>query len=148
MLKHEILETIKSLLDNRMKTSLDAMDAAKKSANEESKSSAGDKYETARAMGQLDREMHGRMFEQAQQERYFMDKIDPERKYEQVNIGSFVKTNFGQFFISVGLGIVEIKGEKIMLISPQSPIGQALMGKSEGEIFMFRNNQYQILLIQ
>ncbi len=148
MLKHEILETIKSLLDNRMKTSLDAMDAAKKSANEESKSSAGDKYETARAMGQLDREMHGRMFEQAQQERYFMDKIDPERKYEQVNIGSFVKTNFGQFFISVGLGIVEIKGEKIMLISPQSPIGQALMGKSEGENFMFRNNQYQILLIQ
>ncbi len=147
-MKSEILEKIKKILDTRMQTSLDAMEAAKKSANEESKSSAGDKYETARAMGQLDREMHGRMFEQAHQERQFMNKITSTDTHENISIGSLVKTNFGIFFVAVGLGGIEVEACKIMLISPQSPIGQVLMGKSEGQSFTFRGNLYQILKVE
>ncbi len=36
------------------------MDRAQEAANSEGKSPAGDKYETGRAMGQLQKEMHGR----------------------------------------------------------------------------------------
>ena len=73
-----------------MDTSWQAMEAAKNSANEEGKSSAGDKYETARAMGQLDREMNGRMYEQAHQERLLLDKIDPQTVFSKVAFGALV----------------------------------------------------------
>ena len=63
-MKATILIYVKNYLDQRMQTSLDAMNAAQESANGESKSSAGDKYETSRAMGHLDRDMHARMYQQ------------------------------------------------------------------------------------
>lgn len=146
-MKSQLLETIKEFIENRMKTSWDAMEAAKNSANEEGKSSAGDKYETARAMGQLDREMNGRMYEQARQERLSLDKIDPEAIFSKVAFGALVETSMGIFFVSIGAGVIDFDSKKIMAISPQSPIGQVIMGKVNGDSFDFRGKTQRIISI-
>ena len=146
-MKSQLLEKIKLLIEGRMNTSWEAMEAAKNSANEEGKSSAGDKYETARAMGQLDREMNGRMYEQAQQERSLLDKIDTEIVFSKVAFGALVETSMGEFFVGVGVGIVNFEGKNIMAISPQSPIGQVIIGKTAGESFDFRGKMQQIISI-
>lgn len=146
-MKQQLLEKIKIFIENRMKTSWDAMEAAKNSANEEGKSSAGDKYETARAMGQLDREMNGRMYEQARQERQSLDKIDPETIFSKVAFGALVETTMGYFFVSIGAGIIDFDNKKFMAISPQSPIGQVIIGKISGESFDFRGKMQQIISI-
>ncbi len=146
-MKSQLLEVIKLLIEKRMDTSWQAMEAAKNSANEEGKSSAGDKYETARAMGQLDREMNGRMFEQAQHERALLDKIDLEIMFSKVAFGALVETTMGHFFVGIGVGIVEFEGQKIMAISPQSPIGQVITGKSVGDSFDFRGKMQKIISI-
>ena len=146
-MKSQLLEKIKLLIEGRMNTSWEAMEAAKNSANEEGKSSAGDKYETARAMGQLDREMNGRMYEQAQQERSLLDKIDTEIVFSKVAFGALVETSMGEFFVGVGVGIVNFEGKNIMAISPQSPIGQVITGKAAGESFDFRGKMQQIISI-
>ena len=75
-MKDKLIAYVKNHLDQRIQNSLAAMQAAQESANSESKSSAGDKYETSRAMGHLDREMHGRMYQQAQQERQIVERLD------------------------------------------------------------------------
>lgn len=147
-MKAELLEKVKELVEKRMDTSWQAMEAAKNSANEEGKSSAGDKYETARAMGQLDREMNGRMYEQAQQERLILERINPLLTLPNVGLGSLVKTTMGDFFVAVGAGVVALNGKNIIVISPQSPIGQILMGKATQEAFEFRDKSYKILSVE
>jgi transcription elongation GreA/GreB family factor len=146
-MKSELLGKIKEFIENRMQTSWEAMEAAKNSANEEGKSSAGDKYETARAMGQLDREMNGRMYEQARQERLSLDKIDTEIVFSKVAFGALVETTMGTFFVSIGAGIIAIESKKYMAISPQSPIGQAIIGKTTGNSFDFRGKTQQIIAL-
>ena len=147
-MKAELLEKVKELIEKRMDTSWQAMEAAKNSANEEEKSSAGDKYETARAMGQIDREMNGRMYEQARQERMILEKINPLIISSSVGLGALIKTTMGDFFMAVGAGIVAMNGKNIMVISPQSPIGQLLIGKAKQDTFDFRGKSYKIVSIE
>ena len=146
-MKEKLLEKVKELIESRMQTSYEAMEAAKNSANEEGKSSAGDKYETARAMGQLDREMNGRMYEQARQERLSLDKIDTETLFTKVAFGALVETTMGYFFISIGAGIIELNAIKFMVISQEAPIGQVIFGKSVKDPFEFRGKTHKILSI-
>lgn len=146
-MKEKLLEKVKELIENRMQTSYEAMEAAKNSANEEGKSSAGDKYETARAMGQLDREMNGRMYEQARQERLSLDKIDTETLFTKVAFGALVTTTMGVFFVAIGAGIIDIDTKKFMTISPQAPIGEVILGKIAGESFDFRGKKHKIISI-
>ncbi|MDZ7900242.1 MAG: GreA/GreB family elongation factor [Arcicella sp.] len=140
-MKKKLIEYVKNHLDQRIQNSMAAMQAAQESANSESKSSAGDKYETSRAMGHLDREMHGRMYQQAQQERQIVERLDDTITYKKGALGAFMKTSMGDFFLSVSIGQVEIDGQKVMIISPQSPIGALLMGKIVGDSFEFRGNK-------
>jgi hypothetical protein len=146
-MKEELLEKVKVLIERRMQTSYEAMEAAKNSANAEGKSSAGDKYETSRAMGQLDREMNGRMYEQARQERHSLDKIDTETLFTKVAFGALVETTLGYFFISIGAGIIELNAIKFMVISQEAPIGRVILGKSVEDPFEFRGKLHKILSI-
>ncbi|MEA5457948.1 hypothetical protein VB796_02820 [Arcicella sp. LKC2W] len=144
-MKSEILQYVKTYLDQRMQTSLDAMQAAQESANGESKSSAGDKYETSRAMGQLDRNMHARMYQQTLEERKLVERIDETAPFRKGALGAFLKTSMGDFFLSVSIGQVDLDGKKIMIISPQSPIGALLLGKGVDDKFSFRGKESVIL---
>ena len=144
-MKSTILQYVKTYLDQRMQTSLDAMQAAQESANGESKSSAGDKYETSRAMGQLDRDMHARMYQQTLEERKLVERIDETALFRKGALGAFLKTSMGDFFLSVSIGQVDFDGKNIMIISPQSPIGALLMGKGVGDKFSFRGKEAVIL---
>ena len=147
-MKSIILTYVKTYLDQRMQTSLDAMNAAQESANGESKSSAGDKYETSRAMGQLDRDMHARMYQQTLEERKLVERIDGNIIFKKVALGAFLSTSVGDFFLSVSIGQVKINEKTVMIISPQSPIGALLMGKLAGDKFDFRGKEAEVLGIE
>jgi hypothetical protein len=147
-MKSTILTYVKTYLDQRMQTSLDAMNAAQESANGESKSSAGDKYETSRAMGQLDRDMHARMYQQTLEERKLVERIDGNINFKKGALGALISTSMGDFFLSVSIGQVKIDEKPIMIISPQSPIGSLLMGKTVGDKFSFRGKDATILEIE
>ncbi len=146
-LKQQIIDHITSLLDERMATSWKAMEFAQESANAEGKSSAGDKYETTRSMGQLDRNMHARQHEQARQERTILERLQatPEPDtYERIAVGSLVKTTVGYFYIAVSAGLIPLDGHTIMAVSAATPIGKALMGKQVGETFPFKGKNRKI----
>jgi hypothetical protein len=140
-MKEKLIQYVKNYLDQRIENAKAAMEAAQESANNESKSSAGDKYETSRAMGHLDREMHGRMYLQAQQERQIVERLDDTITYKKGALGALMKTSMGNFFLSISIGQVEIEGEKVMIISPQSPIGSLLMGRMVEDSFSFRGKE-------
>lgn len=147
-MKSTLIQYVKAYLDQRMQTSLDAMNAAQESANGESKSSAGDKYETSRAMGHLDRDMHSRMYHQTREERKLVERIDESINFKKGALGAFITTSMGNFFLSVSIGQVNINEKSIMIISPQSPIGALLIGKMVEDKFSFRGKEAEILAIE
>src|ERR1700736_1647953 len=56
------------LIGERMAAAKEAMEQAQEAANSEEKSSAGDKYETGRAMGHLQKDMHARQLAESVKE--------------------------------------------------------------------------------
>ncbi len=146
-LKQHLINHLISLLDDRMAVAGKAMEAAQESANDQSKSSAGDKYETSRSMGQLDRNMHARQYEQARQERTVLERLEATNEagaYERVALGSLVKTTAGYFFIAVSAGIVTVEGQTIIAVSAATPIGKALLGKEVKGTFLFKAKNRKI----
>ena len=117
------------------------MQNAQDSANEETKSSAGDKYETGRAMAQIERDRHAQLFDQLRQERAVLDRIDPDFVFQRVGLGALVTTSVGVFFVSISAGMVVIDGQKVIAMSPQSPLGASLMGKQAGDSFLFQQKR-------
>ncbi|MDF7819072.1 transcription elongation factor [Runella sp. MFBS21] len=140
-MKLELLQILKNQLDTRMQAAYDAMQSAQDSANEETKSSAGDKYETARAMAQIERDRHAQLYEQLRQERAVLERIDPSFNFERVGLGALVHSSLGDFLIAVSVGVVMVSGQKIIVVSPQSPLGASLMGKQVGDAFLFQQKK-------
>ncbi|MFN8345830.1 MAG: transcription elongation factor [Spirosomataceae bacterium] len=140
-MKVQLLEYLKNHLDTRMQAAFDAMQSAQNSANEETKSSAGDKYETARAMAQIERDRHAQLYDQISRERAVLERIDPDFVFQKVGLGALIQTGTGYFFVAVSTGMVEISGVKIIVVSPQSPLGASLMGKQRGDSFLFQQKK-------
>lgn len=132
------------VLEQRIKTAQTAMNDAQDSANNEDKSSAGDKYETARAMGQLDRDMNAKQFAEAQQEHLFLQSVNVENVYDKIQSGSVAISGDKLFFISVGLGILKMENENVICLSRKSPLFHQLKQKSVGDTFQFQDKILKI----
>ena len=146
-LKNQVFEKAKSLLTEKMLVAKAEMEAAQASANTEDKSSAGDKYETGRAMAQRERDMYAKQFDQISSELAILNRIDPKQPSAFVNIGSLISTNFGYYFLSVSIGKLIISEQEITIISKSSPIGKFLFGKKVGENFDFLGKNIEIKTI-
>lgn len=145
--RKQVFNALKTYINERMRTAHAAMEAAQASANEEGKSSAGDKYETARAMGQLDRDMHARQYETARQERQLLDRLADAPPADRVVPGSLVRTSAGWFVVTVSAGKLAVDGQELIAVSAQSPVGAVLLGKRVGETFVFSKKSAAVLEI-
>ncbi|GAB3018795.1 hypothetical protein GCM10027185_14700 [Spirosoma pulveris] len=120
------------------------MEAAQEAANSESKSSAGDKYETGRAMAQLERDRHAQLLAEAVKIEQELKQLAIEKNYEKVQPGSVAVTNRGLFFISIGAGKMTLDGADYFAVSAASPIGALLAGHRAGDSVTFNKMVYQI----
>jgi len=148
MNKTALIAYMKDLLGERMQVAWEAMEAAQESANDQGKSSMGDKYETSRSMGQLDRNMHAKQYEQIRLEKTVLERIAANTGSARGAVGSLIRTTAGWFFISVSLGILKFEDETVIAVSSSSPVGTSLLGKAEGENFRFQNKEQKILKIE
>jgi hypothetical protein len=144
-LKKKLLEHCKAVLTKRIESAKNAMEQSQEAANSEGKSSAGDKYETSRAMGQMDRDMNARQLEEAQRDLAFVNSIRPDVIFNTVQIGSVVVTEKNYFFISIGLGTTSINNQDIVLLSAASPVAKMMEGKKAGESFIQNGQPIKIL---
>jgi transcription elongation GreA/GreB family factor len=145
-LKIQLIETAILALNDRISNAEKAMKDAQESANQEEKSSAGDKYETGRAMGQLQRDMNAKQCLLAKKELTFLQQLNIKPK-NQVGAGAVVKTNNGMYFISIGLGSVDSSLGKVHLISAESPIGKAMQELQINSEFKFNELSHTIEFI-
>jgi transcription elongation GreA/GreB family factor len=143
--KENIILTAQKLLNSKLVELEKAIFNVQNAANEESKSSMGDKYETGRAMAQNDRAMLENQKNELLKDIATFENINFEQKTEFVKSGSLVHTSIGYILVSVSLGKILDDGERVMLISSASPLGTELTGKKVKESVTMNGRPIQIL---
>jgi len=143
-IKKILLEKLHAQLNTQIETAQAAINSAKESKNNETKSSAGDKFETGRAMMQIEQEKNELQLSKTFQLKNLLQQIDIEKEFETVGFGSLVTTNRGKYFIAIGIGKVEIENEIYFVISLDSPFGKLLLGKRVGEEIEFRGQRFLV----
>lgn len=117
------------------------MENAQASANSEEKSSAGDKYETARSMSQLEKDMHAKQLGANNRELAALLGVDHETLNNSVAQGSVVVCKEISFFIAAGLGKISFEQKDIYFLSPGAPVAKLLFNKVAGDRFVFNKEQ-------
>ena len=116
------------------------------SLTSESKSTAGDKHETGRAMIQLEREKLGGQLKQLEQQEAVLNKIQTDKNTTLVALGSFIETDKMNYYLSISLGKIKLDDQYVYAISSQSPIGNLLLGKKVGDTITF-NKQTSVIKV-
>ncbi len=109
------------------------MENLKTSLGAETKSSAGDKYETSREMMNQEKGKLQSQMSVLNQQLETLSKINPSMKHEKVGLGSIVKTSAANYFISISYGKVSEVKEDIFMISAITPLAQQMINKIEGD---------------
>ena len=104
----------------------------KEAGQGESKSSMGDKYETGRAMAQLELDKIMLQLHQVNQQLKVLSELQPKKKCTRIEHGTLVKTSQGYFYLATGLGMVKYLDQSFFVISAGSPLGKALIDQQSG----------------
>ena len=147
-MKKLIIKACAEILDERIETIQFAISAQQDTILSESKSSAGDKYETSRAMAHLEQEKLSSQLSEVLNQKSLLESLDPHRIHMNVESGALVRTSRGIFYIGIGLGKISIDNQEVFIISPGSPIAQAMLGYKAEDSFRFKDSEYKILQIE
>lgn len=146
-MKEEIIELAKQTLTKKINELERNISEVQNSANQESKSSMGDKYETGRAMAQNEVFMLQTQLASFSEELEKFRTINYNTTTDVTVAGSLVETSMGCFLLSAGVGKVLFNKTPIMCISLNSPLAQALLGKKQGETYTIHQKNHKVLKI-
>ncbi len=143
-LKKALLLKCHEYVDQRLQRIKDIIATIQESLSSETKSSAGDKHETGRAMLQLEREKAGKQLAEVQKLKEILAKIEISTSSGVIRLGSIVYTSRGIYFLSISVGKIDFSDTSYFAIATDTPIGKLLLGKKVGDRFSFQNKEYSI----
>lgn len=144
-LKKRLVSKAREDLEARIAWLTQCTDEIIASRNAETKSSAGDKHETSRALAQAELDRASSQLAKARSLKANFEQIDFDLCHPEALSGSLIKTEEGLFLLGVGLGKVETDRFLCHAISPGSPLGQSLLRKKQGDTFSFQSRHVTIL---
>ena len=142
-----ILRHCRALLEARASEYTRELAGLDEAAAGETKSSAGDKYETAREMIAQSRGILERNLSEARAGLDALTRMSAAPQGPRILFGTLAETSQGWHLLGASLGELEIDGNTIRLISLASPLGAALKGKSAGDRVPWRGGDLEILRI-
>ena len=143
-IKEVLFKECHDFVNKRLQTVEDIISSNQKALQSETKSSAGDKHETGRAMLQLEMEKAGQQLSGIHQMKLILAKINISKKTEIAHLGSIVETDFANYFLSISTGKIIVEDKIYFAISLSSPIGKLLLGKKTNDNFVFNGKTFQI----
>ena len=144
--KSAIISAFKQKLDASLDSINDAIQQTEQSLQDETKSSAGDKYETSREMLQAD-----------------LDRLEGQRQILQTSLALFTQSTDSQkisagsiaeiqidlqphtLYIGPAIGNIKTENGEVRSISTASPLGAVLLGKAPSDTFQWNGKSIRIL---
>jgi transcription elongation GreA/GreB family factor len=147
-LKYQILHRYREIVQDRIDVFQDMISGLTIDAQNDAKGSAGDKHETALSMMHLEQEKLNHKLKEILEQKIILDKIEASTIHKKVALGSVVKVNEMNLFISTALPKIVLHETNVFALSPQSPLGSKLMGNVVGHSFILNGKEYTIESIQ
>lgn len=147
LIKKILFNHCKTHLEKKMKVLEQLKKNLQKDLTYETKSSAGDKYETARAMIQLENEKLSNQIREIELNYQKLNTIKDFQTSKSISLGSIIFTDKANYYVAIAADFFEVNSKVFYCISSQSPIGKLLIGKKINESIMFNNVQSTILEI-
>ncbi|MCK4561820.1 MAG: 3-oxoacyl-ACP synthase [Flavobacteriaceae bacterium] len=144
-IKEEIFLNCKKFVEDKLEIVNQIIISNQNALQSETKSSAGDKHETGRAMLQLEMEKASQQFSVISNMNEVLQRIDIKANNKIAKLGSLIHTSQGRYFLAISVGKINIVDKEIFVISPSSPIGKLLLGKVIGETIYFNGKEIKIL---
>lgn len=145
--KYEVILAFQNMLQDKIDLAKKVLEDTIASRNSESKSSAGDKYETGRAMAQIAQQQNEILLSELLKQHHQIAMINPYQIASKIEFGSLIETKSIWFLVSIGVGNIEIEKENVYSISITSPLGSAFQGKTSGDYINFNGRKYEIISV-
>lgn len=145
LLKQQLHNLCRAYLDGNIQNAEAVIADAREAARNETKSSAGDKYETAREMMQQDIDLNNARLLQLRRQTDVLDRIAIDTISDIIIPGSIVTTSLGNYFIAISAGKLLVEGQTYYAISMDSPLGAQLKGKKAGDEFIINGKKGTIM---
>jgi hypothetical protein len=142
--KEALFRQCEAFANKRLKTFEAVISSNQLALQSETKSSAGDKHETGRAMLQLEMEKAGQQLVGIMQMKEILAKVDILKTSKNVRLGSIIFTEKVNYFLSISAGQLEVANKMYFAVSVSSPIGKLLLGKQENDVISFNRKPYKI----
>jgi transcription elongation GreA/GreB family factor len=110
----------------------------------DAKGSAGDKHETALSMMHIEQEKLNTKLREVLNQKAVLDKIDEANVSKNIIVGSLIRANGIYLYLSVALPKITVDETSIIALSPQSPLGNKLLGNEVGFTFEINSTKYLI----
>lgn len=133
-----------SILDEKMEQIKSRLESIQESKTRETKSSAGDKFETGRAMMQIEEDKSNAQMGNILESYATLKGVKLDTSTSIISVGSLVVTDQANYFISIGTGKIIWDNTTYYCISKEAPVGRLLMGKAIGESVTFNGKQILI----
>lgn len=147
MQKQKLIQDCSNYLKDKIDSLNTIINEVTESSNSESKSSAGDKHETSKAMMQLEIEKLGTQLKEAEGQLSEFEKINFNKTFQTIEQGSLVETNKGYFFIAGSIGKITVDDKIVFVISSKSPLALKLINSKQKDTVNFNDVSYSILSI-
>jgi transcription elongation GreA/GreB family factor len=141
--KSEIHSNLRSILEKTLDEARREYVLAKESRDSDTKSSAGDKFETGREMMQREMDKLSALVDNTFYSLSKLDRIADLPASAVITEGSLVETDQETYYISIGYG----KLDAVYAISIESPLGIELKGKKVGHRVEMRGRIITIISI-
>ncbi len=148
MIKESLFKQCKLFVNEKSAIIAAIMKSNQMALEQESKSSAGDKHETGRAMLHLEMEKASLQFEAIKQMKEVLERIQINSVSEHIKLGSLITTNQGIYFLSISAGQLLFEGKPYYAVSVSSPIGALLIGEKKGSEKAFGSKKIRILDVE
>ena len=132
-------------MEERIKRIEAAMAGLESDLENETKSSAGDKYETGREMINLEINKLAEQLQQFKNLRNTLNVAKSRTNNGSAQLGTAVKTNMANYFIAIPADRIIVDGDEYFAIGANSPIAQLLLHKKAGEEIIFNGKSAEIL---
>lgn len=147
-MKEAVVAECRRVIRERISNLKSQMSELVNDAANDSKSTAGDKHETSRAMMQLEQEKLGTQLKILEEQQRQLEQIPIQNNSAKVSNGSLVETDRGWIFIGAALGKISVNKKDVICISQQSPLGKLLFIQETGSNVSLNNLKYQIISIE
>lgn len=143
-IQQQLLKACHQFVDDKLITTQSRIKSLQYDLLSETKSSAGDKHETGRAMLHLEIEKASQQLVSINQMKETLEKMNVSKNSSIASLGNIVETSVGNYFLSISLGQRKVDDKTYFLVSTNSPIGKKLIGKKEGDKLFFNGREIHI----